>query len=188
MNASRPHVLGVDDAPFEKGQRAAVPIVGVMMEGADLVESVAIGSFAVDGHDATGFLSEWISGLRSFASLQAVFLGGITLAGLGTVDVAALATRLGVPVLSATRRDPIGSRLDDALRAAGFDERLAITRAAPPAFRLLEGLFVSHAGIDREGARRITRATLRKSNVPEPLRMAHLVARALVYGESRGRV
>jgi endonuclease V-like protein UPF0215 family len=181
-------VLGVDDAPFEKGQRAAVPIVGVMMEGADLVECVAIGSFAVDGHDATGFLADWIPGLRSFASLQAVILGGITLAGLGIVDVGALATRLGLPVLSVTRRDPIHSQLDDALRAAGFDERLAITGAALPAFQLREGLFISHAGIDREGARRIARATLRKSNVPEPLRMAHLVARALVDGESRGRV
>ncbi len=117
-----------------------------------------------------------------------MILGGITLAGLGTVDVAVLATRLGVPVLSVTRRDPIGSRLDDALRAGGFDERLAITRAAPQAFRLREGLFIAHAGIDREGARRITRATLGKSNVPEPLRVAHLVARALVCGESRGRV
>ncbi len=34
----RPHVLGIDDAPFHKDQSQDVPIVGVMMEGATLVE------------------------------------------------------------------------------------------------------------------------------------------------------
>jgi endonuclease V-like protein UPF0215 family len=34
----------------------------------------------------------------------------------------------------------------------------------------------------------LVRAALAKSGVPEPLRVAHLIARALVRGESRGRV
>ena len=39
---TRPHVLGVDDGPFEKfSPGAEAPLVGVMMEGADLVEAVA---------------------------------------------------------------------------------------------------------------------------------------------------
>jgi len=58
MRGLRPHVLGIDDAPFEKGQSDEVPIVGVMMEGASLVEGVAVGRFAVDGEDATAFLTE----------------------------------------------------------------------------------------------------------------------------------
>jgi endonuclease V-like protein UPF0215 family len=44
-----PHILGIDDAPFDKHQDALVPVVGVMMEGAAVVESVAIGAFPVDG-------------------------------------------------------------------------------------------------------------------------------------------
>jgi endonuclease V-like protein UPF0215 family len=186
--ADRPHVLGIDDAPFEKGQRGPVPIVAVMMEGADLVESVAVSSFPVDGDEATEFLATWISGLRSFTSLQAVILGGITIAGLGLIDIRALTRRLEVPVLTATRRDPSASQLGDALRAAGLGERLEIVARAPQAFRLIDGLFLSCAGIEREQAVRIVRSTLRKSRLPEPLRVAHLVARALVTGESRGRV
>ncbi len=35
----RPHVLGVDDGPFDKGVSRTVPLVGVTMEGPDLVEA-----------------------------------------------------------------------------------------------------------------------------------------------------
>ena len=34
---------------------------------------------------------------------------------------------------------------------------------------------------------RIVAATVRKAKIPEPLRIAHLIARAIVDGESRGR-
>ena len=34
----------------------------------------------------------------------------------------------------------------------------------------------------------LARATLGKAQLPEPLRIAHLIAAALVSGESRGRV
>ena len=81
----RPHVLGIDDGPFEKRQREPVPIVGVMMEGADLVEVIAITGFPVDGAEATAFLAEWIRGLRLRPTLQGIALGGITIAGLGVV-------------------------------------------------------------------------------------------------------
>jgi endonuclease V-like protein UPF0215 family len=93
-----------------------------------------------------------------------------------------------VPVLTVTRRDPATSELGSALESAGLRERLSIVAGAPRAFRLVDGLYVSHAGAGREQATRIVEATLRKSRLPEPLRIAHLVARALVTGESRGRV
>ncbi len=188
MPRGRPHVLGVDDAPFSKRQGGDVPVVGVMMEGATLVEGVALGAFPVDGDGATDYLAGWIGEQRWHASLQGVVLGGITLAGLGLVDLPALAARLGVPVLAATRRDTAGSDLADALRAAGLEDRLAILDRAPPARRVEDGLYVACAGIDAHGAARLIRATLGKARMPEPLRLAHLIGAALVRGASRGRV
>jgi endonuclease V-like protein UPF0215 family len=35
----RPHVLGIDDGPFDVHDGGATPIVGVMTEGADRVEA-----------------------------------------------------------------------------------------------------------------------------------------------------
>ena len=188
MAHARPHVLGVDDAPFDKKRDVVVPLVGVMMEGADLVEGVALGRFPVDGAGATDYLATWIGGQRWHASLQAVVLGGITVAGLGLVDLSALAGRLGCPVLAATRRGTRRSRLAHALRAAGLAERLPILARTPPAHRIEEGLYVAAAGIDPARAARLVRATLHKARVPEPLRVAHLVGAALVTGASKGRV
>lgn len=183
----RPHVLGVDDAPFEKGQAGPVPVVAVMMEGADLVEAVAVGAFAVDGDDATGYLAGWIGSLRCRASLQAVLLGGITLAGLGVIDVRELAQRLARPVLVATRRAPADADLVAALAAAGLAERIPLVTRSPRAVRLGDGLFVAQAGATDAEAARLVTACLRKAQLPEPLRVAHIVGAALVRGESRGR-
>src|SRR5882724_236915 len=186
--ASRPHVLGVDDAPFDKGRDHEVPIVGVLMEGPDLVEGVAIGTFPVDGDDAAGYLARWIRDLRAYRSIQAILLGGITIAGLGLVDLAALAGALGRPVLAVTRRDPANSELRRALRVAGLSERLPLLDRSPPALPVAPGLYLAAAGVTPAEAAELVRRTVGKSRLPEPLRIAHLVAAALVSGESRGRV
>ena len=186
--ASRPHVLGVDDAPFRKGRDREVPIVGVLMEGPDLVEAIAIGHFPVDGDDAAGYLGGWIQSLRGFRGMQAVILGGITIAGLGLVDLAKLAGALSRPVLAVTRHDPAGSQLRRALHAARLSERLPVLARSPPAFEAAPGLHVAAVGLSPAEAAALVRLTLGKSRLPEPLRVAHMVAGALATGESRGRV
>ncbi len=182
------HVLGIDDAPFDKRQPPPVRIVAVLMEGNDLVEGMAVTEFPVDGTDATGFLAEWIKTMRWEAALHAVVLGGITLAGLGLVDLEELAERLGIPVLAVTRRATAKSRVGEALIAAGLADRLPIVHRSPPAIRVRPGLHLAFAGTDREHAIALIEATLLKSRMPEPLRLAHLIASALAHGQSRGRV
>jgi uncharacterized protein len=184
----RPHVLGVDDAPFDKRQPGPVPIIGVAMEGNDLIESVALGEFPVDGDGATEYLATWIAGLRARPMIQAVILGGVTIAGLGIIDISTLAERLGVAVLVVTRHNPARSELDSALRAAGLLDRLGVLERIPPAYGLGEGLYLAHAGAPRVEAERLLVAALRKSKLPEPLRVAHLIGQAIVLRESRGRV
>lgn len=184
---SRPHVLGVDDGPFDKRRDADVPVVGVMMEGASRVEAVAMTRFPVDGADVTGFLARWITGLRFRPSLQAVVLGGVTLAGLAVVDVAGLAAELGLPVLTVSRKDPATSRVAAALRAAGLPERIATLERAPRAVPVGPGLHLAFAGMDEAQARQLLDAIRDKSALPEPVRVAHLVAAACARGSSRGR-
>lgn len=188
MAGKRPHVLGIDDGPFRKRQAAPVPIVGVVMEGATLVEGVAFTAFPVDGAAVTAFLADWVRTLRWYESLHAVVLGGITIAGLGVIDTIRLAEELDLPVLAVTRKGTGTSDLDAALRAAGLAERLAIVARTPPARRLARGLYVSAAGVSDDEADRLVQATLNKARLPEPLRVAHLIGAALVNGQSRGRV
>jgi uncharacterized protein len=165
-----------------------VPIIAVAMEGNDVIELVALGEFPVDGDGATDYLATWIAGLRARPMLQAVILGGITIAGLGIIDVTALAERLGLAVLVVTRHNPEKSELADALRAARLYDRLVILERIPPAYGAGEGLFLAHGGTSRVDAERLLAATLGKSRLPEPLRVAHLIGQAIVLRESRGRV
>jgi uncharacterized protein len=185
---ARPHLLGVDDAPFDKLQPGPVPIVAVAMEGHDVIESVAVGEFPVDGEGATEYLAGWIGGFRGRKGLQGVALGGITIAGLGIVDVGGLAERLGIPILVVTRHNPASSDLADALRAAGLAHRLGLLGRVPRAYGIGEGLYLAHAGATRVEAEQLVMATLAKARLPEPLRVAHLIGQAIVLGESRGRV
>lgn len=183
----RPHVLGVDDGPFVVGRDADTPIVAVMTEGPAPVEAVAVTRFRIDGDAVTSFLADWITSLRLHPALQAIVLGGITIAGLGVVDLAALAERTGVPVVAVSRRDPRDHRLAAALGAAGLADRLAIVARAPAAFAAPNGLYLACAGASTDDAIALVSACRGKAHVPEPLRLAHLIARAIVTGESRGR-
>ncbi|MGH9887477.1 MAG: DUF99 family protein [bacterium] len=184
----RPHVLGIDEGPFVKGQSARVPVVGALCEGASILEAVARTDFPVDGAGATEFLAEWIGGLRAGSSLQAVALGGITFAGLGVIDVRALGEALRVPILVVTRRPPDNPRLRDALEAAGLLDRFAIAERSPLPVRTDDGVYLACAGADPDEALALLRATQGKAKLPEPLRIAHLIATAFVRGESHGRV
>lgn len=184
----RPHVLGIDDAPFVKGRSREVPVIGVMMEGAQLVEGIAVTSFPIDGPGATGFLIRWVNEMTWHDSLQALVLGGITIAGLGMVDLVELSSGTGIPVLSATRKDPKDNTLERALRAAGLEDRIEILQRTPTAVQLVHGYYLAWAGTDQRHAEAVAGATMLKASLPEPLRVAHLIGAALVNGQSRGRV
>jgi hypothetical protein len=179
-------VLGIDDGPFEKQAGAEAPLVGVMMEGPDLVEAVALTRFPVDGEGVTEFLAAWIESLRFRPALQAVVFGGLTLAGLALLDPEALARRLDVPVLVLNRKPPRDGRLREALCAAGLEARVAQLERAPAGFPIAE-LHASVSGASREQAALLLERTRGKSALPEALRVAHLIARAIATGESRGR-
>ncbi len=183
----RPHVLGIDDGPFDKQVDVHVPLVGVMTEGADLVEAVAVTEFPLDGDSAAEFLAEWVLGLRFASALHAVVLGGISIAGLGIIDVEALAQRLGLPVMIVNRRLPENDPVIRALRAAGLTERIPVVEKCPAAWRVSDGLYVTSVGANREETERILESTRNKSQLPEPLRLAHLIGAAIVKGQSRGR-
>src|SRR5690348_15042493 len=130
----RPHVLGIDDGPFVVGTSVDTPIVGVMTEGPYPVEAVAVTRFPIDGAEVTSFLATRITGLRLHPALQGIVLGGVTIAGLAVIDLAALAAATRLPVIAVSRRDPSRHRVADALRAAGLDDRVALLARTPPPF------------------------------------------------------
>jgi len=74
------------------------------------------------------------------------------------------------------------------LTVAGLLDRLPIVDRSPPAIRVRPGLYAAFGGTDAPHAVALIEATLLKSRMPEPLRLAHLIASAIERGQSRGRV
>jgi endonuclease V-like protein UPF0215 family len=181
------NLIGIDDGPFDRNSRGSVLVVGAVFAGTRL-DGVVSTRVRRDGADATGAIQRMIAGSRFGEQLQAVLLQGIAVAGFNVVDLRALADALGLPVIVVARRPP---KLDE-IRAALFRN----VRGATRKWRLIERagpmeqvgpVWIQRAGITLDDAARVlARATIH-GHVPEPLRVAHLVAGGLVRGESRGR-
>lgn len=182
------HVVGFDDAPFDRARRGDVPVVGAVFCGPRL-EGMLLGRVRRDGANATRVLERLVASSRFAAHLQLIFLQGIALAGFNVIDIHALHRALAIPVLTVARHSPDTAAIEAALRGRvpGGLRKLRLLRRAG-AMEPLAGVWVQRAGIDAREAERTIRRFSLHSNVPEPLRTAHLVAGALVMGQSTGRV
>lgn len=182
-------VLGVDDAPFAF-EDDRVEIVGVVVRVPAYVEGVLVSDVAVDGTDATERLATMIAESRFHETLSLVLVDGVALGGFNVVDLAALRDATGIPVATVTKKEPDPEAIERALRAkfADWERRLALIQRFP-----LEEVETAHApvrvlrvGIERDDLAEILRRSTIRGRLPEPLRIAHLVATALKTGTSRG--
>lgn len=182
-------VLGIDDAPFSfRDER--VEIVGVVVRAPSYVEGILLSDVAVDGTDATDRVAVLVEGSRFRETLSLLMLDGIAFGGFNVVDIEALHERLGLPVVTVTKKEPDLAAMEKALRARFEDwaRRLEVVRRLP-----LEEVETAHTplrvlrvGIGLPEVKDLLRRTTVRGRLPEPLRIAHLIATALKTGESRG--
>jgi len=181
------HVVGFDDAPFEREHRGDVPVVGAVYAGLRL-EGVLVGRVRRDGANATDVLARLVTGSK-FRQLQLILLQGIAVAGFNVVDLEALQRRTGLPVLAVARRAPRLARVRSALLArvrGGARKWELIAKLGP--MEKVGGVHIQRAGIGLAEAEQVVRRLAVNGSYPEPLRAAHLMAGALATGQSRGRV
>ena len=187
MGSAGLHFAGVDDGPVPRARGARVFVAIPVVRGSGLLEGLLTTHVRRDGWNATDRVAGVIRSSRFWPQLHGVFLDGIALGGLNVVDLPRLAETLERPVIAVMRRPP---RLE-AFRAAVARlprpaARWALVERAGPILRAERVLFQC-AGVVPERARRWVEETARWGNLPEPLRMAHLIAGGVVDGESRGR-
>jgi len=203
------NVIGFDDGPFPREHRGDVLLVGVVCSGTR-VDGIVSGRIRRDGADATRRMVDLVRQSQFGEHLQAVLLQGIAVGGFNVVDVHGLSRALSIPVVVVVRRPPDM----DAVRRALFSEDPV---ARPPVagavrkWRLIERagaleelgpsrrslkragaakrskVWIQRAGLSLEAARRVLEATTLHGNIPEALRVAHLVAGGITTGRSRGR-
>jgi len=175
-------VLGIDDGVFVPHSGDLVDVVGVVFRGGYWLDGVMRTQVRVDGMDATEKLASMIACSPHYDQLRVIVLNGVTLAGFNVVDIHELYERVKLPVIAVTRDKPNFDDIRKALKNLPESERRwrAIERAGKMfKVRTREGeepIYAHAVGVSEEDAKRILRSTSTRSNIPEALRVAHLIA------------
>ena len=181
------NLVAFDDGPFPRQHTGTVPVVGTVY--ADLrLDGVLVGRIRKDGCDAADILGQMVEESRFNGHIRLVMLQGIALGGFNVVDVFALQRRLTRPVLVVSRRRPDLAKIRRALLKhvpKGAEKWQIIERLGP--MEPAGPVFIQRVGLAREDALETMRPVAVHGHVPEPLRSAHLIAGALVSGQSRGK-
>ena len=180
-------VVGFDDGTFRFKGRGRTILIGVVMKGSQDVVGVLSRWITVDGRDATDKMIDAILSSR-FEDLRVIMLKGITYAGFNIVDIQRLSRETGLPVVVVIRKKPDQKAMEDALRKHFPDwrERIELLKKAGEVFEMIPGrLYYQAVNIPPEQAEEIIKITQKSSLIPEPLRLAHMIASAVMTGESK---
>jgi endonuclease V-like protein UPF0215 family len=175
-------VLGVDDGIFTPRVKGLVPVVGVVFRGGYWLDGVMHTKIEIDGFDATDKITSMIKNSSHYKQLRVIMLGGVTFAGLNVVDINRLNAETKLPVMAVTREKPNLEEIRTALKnLPKGEERWKAILNAGEIFEVQcksknEKVFMQISGILKEDAEKILKLTSTRSNIPEALRVAHLIA------------
>jgi endonuclease V-like protein UPF0215 family len=178
--------IGFDDASFERGTDEPVGVAGVVCE-ATRFEGLLWGAIQPDGWDATETVLSLLEDSKFLPQLHLVLVDGIAFGGFNILDLERLADRLERPTVAVMRSRPNVERIESALQHVSEpDRRLAIMQRAGDVHEA-EGVYFQVQGTSPDIARRALEQLQYDGHIPEPLRMAHLIATAVETGESGRR-
>jgi len=181
------NIIGFDDAPFPRGYHGPVKLVGAVYAGPRF-DGVVIGEIEKDGADSTDEILRLAGRTRFADHVQLILLQGVAFGGFNVVDAFSLHEQLRLPVLIIARklpdmnaiREALISRVDDGLRKWNLIEQLGPMEA-------IGGVWAQRVGLTALQSASVIERFAIHSRVPEPLRVAHLIAGALASGQSHGR-
>jgi len=180
-------VLGIDDGAFKPHVKGVVSVIGVVFRGGFWLDGVMHTSIEIDGFDATDRIASMITGSSHYRQLRVVMLNGVTFAGFNIVDVKALNVATKLPIITVTREKPDFAEIQKALQNLPSSEERweAILSAGEPVEVSTRSarakVFVQTVGISIADAQKILRLTSTRSNIPEALRVAHIIASGISH-------
>jgi endonuclease V-like protein UPF0215 family len=183
-------ILGIDDGPFTNNDKEVL-VVGVIFRGGNFLDGVLRTYVVVDGLDATEKLSKMINSSRHKKQLKVIMLDGITLGGFNIVDLKELYNETKIPIIVINRKMPDLKSIKKALEKNfdDFEKRWKMILNAGKIKQLkLEkfSIYYQNVGLEDEEAEEIIILSTKHAQIPEPLRVAHLIATGIVKGESEG--
>lgn len=182
-------IIAWDDCAFKFRQKEVL-IVGAIFRGGKFLDGMLSTKITKDGMDATEKIIKSIKSSRHYEQLSLIMLDGISYAGFNLVDIRLLNKKTKLPVIIVQRKIPNIKKFNETMKMfKNHKKRAAIVKKAGKFYRykLPTGeIFYQRCGISDDVCRKILDMTCVRANVPEPLRVAHLIASGL-SGESKGR-
>jgi endonuclease V-like protein UPF0215 family len=178
-------VLGIDDGRFVPHTKGAVGVVGVVYRGSCWFEGVMHTTVTIDGLDATEKIAEMIKTSPYYGELRVVTLDGVTFAGFNVVDISKLSLIVNLPIITVTREKPDFKQIKSALsNLSDSKKRWQVMENAGELFEIVtrngeNPVYVQMAGILPEAAKEVLKTASSQSNIPEALRVAHIIASGL---------
>lgn len=174
-------IVGIEDGSFKKGITKRALLAAVLLKKLE-IEGVKFAEVTIDGLDATDktaeLLNEW--------TFDAVMLAGVSFAGFNVIDPTVLYGRFLKPVVVVSRTKPDNKAVKRALirhfkdwkirwsvfEKLGAVHEVTVTTTEPP-------LYVETVGTDAKWAALLIKRLVTCGRVPEPIRVARLIARGL---------
>jgi endonuclease V-like protein UPF0215 family len=172
--------LGVSESFRPAAKRSS--LAGVVMRTDLVVDGFVLGEATLGGEDATSSILRMYRRMKR-GDVNLILLSGCIISRYNIVDVDGLAGGSGLPVVCLTYRESGG--IEDAIRSHFADpegrlERYRrLGRRAPVTLRTGQRIYVRTAGITEADATRVLDSFTKQGGVPEPVRLASLLARAV---------
>ncbi|MBU1201850.1 MAG: DUF99 family protein [Nanoarchaeota archaeon] len=180
-------IIGIDDGPFDKKNKGLnVLVVGTIFRGGDFMDGLVSCYVKQDGTDATRKIALMINNSKFKPQLQFIFIDGIAVGGFNIINIKELSEKTGLPVINIIRDYPDYKKFFKAMDKAGKLRYKSIIEELEKPVKV-NNVYVQYEKINIKDVKELLKITCTHSNVPEPLRIAHLIATGVVDGESRGR-
>jgi endonuclease V-like protein UPF0215 family len=182
LESSSIRSIAFEDAAFRKGGlNGKALLIAVVMDGFH-ISDLSFSYITVDGLDVTDRMVEL--GLKMSGDFDVILLHGAPYGGFNIVDVEELYSKLYSPVISVISSKPDEDAVHEALTKHFQDWvlRLSLLEKFKPILPIyLKGftVYISCYGIDTDHAIDILRKLTVIGKLPEPLRVARLIARSL---------
>lgn len=179
-------VIGFDDAPFQRHGQKPVAVAGVVCS-LTRFEGMLWGNIQTDGWNSTENIARMLLDSKFYPQLHLVLLDGISMGGLNIIDLPELAHRLQLPCVSVMRKYPKLKKMQTAIARLPQPEKRLTTLAKGGEIHVYPPFYFQVCGLPGSITAKILARLTDNGNVPEALRLAHLITSAVILGESGKR-
>lgn len=180
-------VIGIDDSPFEKfSKRKKTLIIGTIFRGGSWLDGVLSTKVTIDGDNSTSELIKMINKCKFKPQLQCILLDGIAFGGFNIIDIEKLNKQTKIPVAVIIRKKPDIQNIKKVLTKINKKDKIKLIEKAGIPIKINK-IYVQFKGLTLDELKDILKVTCTRSLIPEPIRIAHLIAQGIYFGESKGK-